>query len=338
MIDTVRIRLSRPLRCPHQETKERVKSDDGWRFAYSLFRVGTAQCWGLLVTHLRTDLRIGIVGDTVVMVEVSLPRLIFGENASIITSQGEIDRALAEIESLLANWAGRPAENGGEIWEFARVDLVLPFRIPGFPAAAFINAMATMNHPDCRTYNSKWRHGTTTNAAYHAAGDMTILSYDKQLEVDESRGPGNVARIEIRLEGAPLQRWLGPEVGVFPRALRFEDCYRAYRGILRKFRPVTYQMVEKRSVMQFLRDLLAHAHQQGWTMADGRPVLDHLRSCDAGSQTIRKYERDLAGRQLASMSVSWDELIPEQWPPQHLARSLNQQYGVSATRQRRRTD
>jgi hypothetical protein len=329
MIDTIRIKFlrPRPLRYPHQQLKERLQADDRWQYRYERFSTDTGKAWGLLASHKHSGARIGIVGDAVVMVEVSLPRLLFGYNYSLITSQEQIRTALSVMEGLLRQWALTPNETGdGYNYQFTRIDLVLQFAIPDVPASAFTQAMANMNHPSCRKKQKEWSQNGRSNAAYHEGGKMQIKTYDKLLRETNGERFGPVARVEIKLEGDPLKAALGPDVGVYPLELNFEECYQSYRAILLRFRSESCRGIRtpvvRGSARDVLLDVFAHACRVNLIMPDNRTPMDHLRSCEMSRQTLRTHMREISGRQFGAIGVTWEELLPEQWSPPHLAHSL----------------
>ncbi|QTN32948.1 hypothetical protein HZ994_11645 [Akkermansiaceae bacterium] len=332
MIDTIRINFNppRPLRRSFDETKAMLREDSRWSYSYDRMQVGERWVSGIMLKHGPSKLRIGIAGDSAVYVETSLPRLVFGYNGSLITEQSQIESAFSLIEGQLQQWALNPNETGwGRGYEFVRIDLVLQFEIPDIPATEMIQSIAIMNHPDCRKGRGDWFFNGF-NSVTHLAGKMKITAYDKELQLDESRGLGETLRLEARLEGSPLQRFLGPEPGVCPRELNFDECYQAYRAIMHGFRPSsckvgTTRNGKDRSKQDVLLDVFAHACRVNLLMPDGRTPLDHLRSCGACKKTKKDTLRDIAGRNLAVIGVDWPELFPEQWPPPYLTRSVAEQ-------------
>ncbi|MGJ8641830.1 MAG: hypothetical protein ACSHX9_00350 [Luteolibacter sp.] len=333
MIDTIRINLNppRPLRRSFDETKVMVREDRRWSYKFVRMRVGDSWNSGIMLTQGHSKLRIGVTGDSAVFVETSLPRLVFGYNGSLITTQGQIDTAFSLIEGQLQQWALNPNETGwGCGYEFTRVDLVLQYKIPDISATEMIQSIATMNHPDCRKGQAVWSFNGGINSVSHRAGKMKISAYDKELHLNENRAPGNTVRLEVRLEGSPLQRFLGPEPGIYPRVLNFDECYQAYRTIMRGFRATSCRVGTTRNggdrtKQDVLLDVFAHACRVNLLMTDGRTPLDHLRSCGACKPTIRNTLRDIAGRNFEVIGVDWPELFPEQWPPPYLTRSIAEQ-------------
>lgn len=330
MIDTVRINLSSPrrLHLPYLQTKQRVKDDDQWGFKTSSFTVGSDRRWGLLFFHKPSGLRMGVVGDSVVMVECSLPRILYGKNSSLITKPERLQSAFLVMEEFLEQWAQAPdISNAGAGYEFSRVDLALQITVSGFPASDVILAMSSMGHPSCRTKQREWSRNGIANAVYHVGSGMQIKTYDKVLQETKNKSFGTVARIEIKLQGGGLKSVLGPGENRYPTHLDFFQCYQAYRNIILKFHPDSNVEVgggarRHNNVREVLLDVFAQATNKGLVMPDGRTPLDILRSCGAGQLTIRKTENLIAGRQLAGMGIRWVELFPEQWPPPNLVPTL----------------
>jgi len=331
MIDTIRINLNpqRPLRRSFDEIKIMARNERRWSYKYDRMKVGDRWRSGIMLMHGSSGLRIGISGNAAVYIEVSVPRLHWGYNGSLITEQSQIDTAFSLIEGQLKKWGALlPHETGwGCGYELTRVDLVLQYDIPDVPASELVQSIATMSHPDCRKRREKWTSHGAANSVSHMAAKMKITAYDKELHLNESRGPGDTLRLEVRLEGSPLQRALGPQNGVYPKTLAFDECYQAYRNIMLKFRPAsclvgTTRAGKKRSAREVLEDVFARACRVGLLMPDGRSPIHHLHSCGATPQTIRKTLRNIAGRNLAFIGVDWPELFPEQWPPPYLKTSI----------------
>lgn len=341
MIDTIRFQFPqpRPLHQPSRATQDGAKAHEDWQAFHDYIKAnGTAQR-GLVLVHRASGIRIYCHGDAVVAAEASLPRVLYSDNCSLITSQSEIDEGLSFIEQFIGQWAS--ANTGPR--EYTRVDLVIQVRIPGHPASALIQTIGSMRHPSCRIRQREWLFNGSVNGCYHEGGDMIIKAYDKGLEdqvrrrvAEENRESSNVARIEISLTGNKLISHLGDGESQYPDYLDFPTCYRAYRRILGAFGPVPYSPTVTLKIRQLLVDLLARAHYQGWPMEDGRSVMDHIRSCSDSPVTKRAYLRQIAGRNLSTMNIDWGEIFPEAWPPPHLAFTLNQQFGAAATMLRRR--
>ena len=333
MIDTVRINFNppRPLRRSFNETKTMVREDDLWSYSYNRMKVGEHWRSGIMLNRRKTNLRLGISGESAHFVECSLPRLILGYNGSLITSQSQIASAFSVIEGQVQPWALNCSETDwGSGYEFTRVDLVLQYKIPDIPAHEMIQSIGTMMHPSCRKGQERWSFTRKSNSVSHIAGKMKITAYDKELQLNEGRRPGDTVRLEVRLEGRPLQEALGPELGIFPRRLLFDECYQAYRNIMLGLRTSscrvgTTRAGRERSKQDVLLDVFAHACRVNLLMPDGRSPLDHLRGCKACKKTKADMLRDISGRHLAVIGVDWPELFPEQWPPPYLKRSVAEQ-------------
>jgi hypothetical protein len=77
----------------------------------------------VIFTHVPTDLRVTSREGTVTSVEVSLPRVRFGTNGRLITSQVVLDEALEITDNAISEVATVPVGR-----EFSRIDLCWQFR------------------------------------------------------------------------------------------------------------------------------------------------------------------------------------------------------------------
>jgi hypothetical protein len=224
-------------------------------------------------------------------VEVSLPRLLFGSNARLITRQHQIDAALKLADQLTAQVAApRHAAK-----EFTRVDFAWQvlgniedyiFALYGFPYPQ-IRKGPTIYHRETIEWRSK---------------DLSIVIYDKKRERNKSRGKnGRIVRIEVQLKGKKLQQAFAQP---FLTRLDFARCYRVFRKFVLQLEPIAVPCVSKRS------DVYQQAIAANWKLKNGLPYFEVMvREHKTSYQT--KLRRKLSGDRLRAKQID----LRKQFPP-----------------------
>jgi len=136
-------------------------------------------------------LRAGANGTHFTWFEVSLPRLLFGDNCRLIDSQAQIDQAFARADKIISEWA-RPAEGPRR---FTRVDLVWHFRAN--PPQDFLFAHQSCIHPEVKKSFIVIRNHHTVNTIEWRGLAMRIKMYVK--EKKHAKLPRQIVRVEIEL-------------------------------------------------------------------------------------------------------------------------------------------
>jgi hypothetical protein len=257
----------------------------------------------------KIGLRVGGNASVVFSAEVSLSRAVHRSrtNSKPVTEQDQIDQALKQIEKKISVYAGPPDQEP----HFTRVDLAWEYRTP--PEKFFL-AHRFATHPLIHKCVCLFRQKDRWSGISWLGGKMKIRFYDKLLEGAYYNSapkhiPGSgmklrfpTVRIEIELEGDPLKRWLGH--GGTVKGLNLEECYRAYRSLLMRFRDRSANLPRVTS----LEEAAFLAEDAGLC------VFDQLRMSGKTRATfLAKYKRWQAER--GGYKVDWSYMLPQQFPP-----------------------
>lgn len=199
----------------------------------------------------RQGISVGVSNGHITWVAASLPRILFGQNSTLIRNQAQLNDALAKLDSLLAQF-------GTIVYarqHFTRVDLVWQFKRR---VARFALSMFRVNHPEiraevCLFRNRKgitgiwWKSGAKSGTG-GKGGPLIIRAYDKSDKGIKSPQP--VLRIEVQLRGKKLTQKLGNNAPV--NRLDIRDCYQAYRNTLLGFTPNPLPAVSSKNKLLML--------------------------------------------------------------------------------------
>jgi len=217
--------------------------------------------------------------------EVSLPRLLFGTNRKLITSQRQITNALDKADQIIR----QVAKPSSHIRRFSRVDLVWHFY--GSPAKFFF-AHREADHPEIDKRMSAHRNKRRQTGITWAGERMRINMYDK---TDRRRSfPLWIVRVEVQLHTAKLrEKFQDNPVS----ALSFCKCYQIYRSVVIKFHPHPVPKIHSKDEALFLADQA------------GVPVMQHLNRTlsERSMQTMRKKRTNFI---LQSSRIDWRRLLP----------------------------
>ena len=124
--------------------------------------------FGRLLLDPKSALRAGANGTHFTWFEVSLPRLLFGDNYRLIDSQAQIDEAFHRADKIISQWA-KPTK---KTRRFTRVDLVWHFKAN--PPQEFLFAHQACNHPEVKKSVRVTRNNYTVNTVEWAGHAMRI--------------------------------------------------------------------------------------------------------------------------------------------------------------------
>ena len=246
---------------------------------------------GFTYEHRPTGLRATGDEHEIRWIEVSLPRLLFGHNGSLITSQEHIDQAMRALSGLLRQIGTQLTA----LRYFTRVDLVWQFS--GDPAA-FIAAHRSCKHRSIRKEAGSFNN----NSLFWQGSDMRVSMYDKALE--QTGQKGDVVRVEVQLRGKRLKRELRDDEYSNVTGLDFYDCYQAYRRILLGFNPPSLPKIGS------VAELLALAERHDWT-ADGVTPFD-LWARGKSAKQITRVRKQMAALRPEVHDIDWEALLPVQ--------------------------
>jgi hypothetical protein len=182
------------------------------------------------------------------MVKVSLPRVLFRTNGTLIVDQRQVEEALRLTGEILAEISTPIVP----IDHFTRVDLVWQFRIdPGDCVLAYRQAIHTRIRKEARVYG---RRSISWQGKH-----LSVRMYDKLLEL--TRRPGNILRVEVELHGGILREYMTGGKTSLSR-LDFANGYAAYRAVLADLDPSPLPRISTTT------ELLAFSDACSWDFND----------------------------------------------------------------------
>lgn len=249
-------------------------------------------CTSIIFTAYHQILGIHIQGhgNHITSVNVSLPRIIHGENATLIENQEQIDTALEHLIDIV----GGIADTSSPILYFTRVDLCWHFQ---HSPASLIRAHRHCVFPRCQI---KRREFSERSASWDYS-DKRIIMYDKQFK--ELKRPGDIVRVEVQLRGKCLKRYLANgEEDV--TQLRFALGYHAFREIMTTFAPSVI-VNSSNNIYEGLANL------ENRVLAAGleSPIESFLTSIN--SRTARDWRKRMTAAHLRVENFQWENVLPE---------------------------
>jgi hypothetical protein len=221
-------------------------------------------------------------------VEFSLPKLLFGTNGRLISTQTEIDNALSKADLMIQRIATRIATER----EFKRVDLVWNFR--EFPQDCFLAHLHCHYPKKRRSIEYVSSAGQITSLGWGLRKTReAIKMYDKTAK--KIRNPLPIVRVEVQLRGDKLWQYLGN--GKSPTCLDINTSYAAYRKIVVRLQPAAVPQIQSKD------DALAYAESQGVK------VLAYLAKILSKRQMTRLRAK-VAGRLMMLKKINWQSRLP----------------------------
>lgn len=290
----------------------------GGRRGFKLTERSTSSCWvdeestqvfNFTMTDEETGARfMGCVDPRsaeeryrVVLVELSVPRLVYGHNYREVPREGfkaaietvvsycrEVAPAEKDFEEVCGDW------NFGSL-DLKRVDLVKQFRAS---SSDLIAAHRTTKHPAMRSGGCEW---FGESIAWKGKERM-LRMYDKLQEAGKLREPSDVTRLELETKGQAMDRDLGGRVYQL-RQLTFDGCYSAYRGQILKLQPSSLPAAT--GWIEFLALL-----QRAGVRIDGVPVFE-VWSRAKSKRTIRRVRSQMAAVRPSFWGWDWSQVLPE---------------------------
>lgn len=239
MIDTIRFRTN-------LQPKPDLKKTGEWTETPSTSGGNTKGVSFRRLVHTNSKLRLLFDDRTGWSVEVSLPRVLFGDNERILKSQRDIDEALQKLDSLIRSATTFYA--GCE--EFRRVDLC--WSIPGNGIRAWIEVLWMLSP---REFGGKviiYRGESITweskRDGRHKKPALRLLMYDKKFEKTGRYRDGAI-RVELQLQGNAAAAFVaqGGKGGKKTSPLDFKRCYTHLREVLLRFEDCDMNEVETKA-------------------------------------------------------------------------------------------
>ncbi len=235
-----------------------------------------------------------------VTIQASLPRVLFGQNESLIKTQEDLDAAIGKIWRI----AGELLTAGENVGEFMRVDLVWHLNVP---PVRLMGLMENAKHPRINRSNEIRREESVT----FPGKEIRIVFYDKKKKEKRARN-GDYTRVEIQIKSGKKVRELFSQKSMY--SLMFNECYRVYRTILLEFEhPPVYDHATCR------RDtVIAWCVFNGVDKSpDGRNLIDWAmagKSIESGKKIRARIRKQIAG--FRQHDFSFMDLLPETGPPE----------------------
>ncbi len=228
-------------------------------------------------------------GEILEKAEFSLPKLLFGHNGRLLTSQSDIDAALALVSHRLKEIAFVPDLAD---WNPRRVDLVWNYNLPALP---LIVAHAPLRVPGI--LNGATLHNGGQGVSWRGGKSHKMITlYDKSRQMHV---PGSVLRGEVSLRAEQLLRYLPGETWH-----SFKLLYRTYRSLLMSIPPI-----------QAPTKAASFPEAIGLESPETRArILGRL--AHKPIRTFRRYRQQVetAAAQL-ERTFSWVDILPENAPP-----------------------
>lgn len=302
MIDTIRWRvfgniydlditdLGTAWKVYEGKTYERVQTDED--------TYATLPLENIRFLHKETGLRLQGVGTAncgrIETLEVSLPKLLFGQNGRLITDQRQLDESICILRKLLGDVLGAEFTKMTEA-HLTRVDLVWQYRRD---PAKMIEDLSKVRHPQVRKANRVYQ-GESVN---FPGRERFLRIYDKEKEQKGRRG--EVTRIELQLRGKALKDDLARKDRVTIKDLKFDTCYKAYRDFLMRFEPL------KKIDLQKTIELLAWAVRNDAKGNDGQMLFD-LWAEGKSDRHIRRTRAKIEQVNFKYRQWTFGDLLPE---------------------------
>ena len=303
MFDTIRGKLSMPWIKGIE-----IQPPEGWEI-----RTGTVEDKEGITHTIRTAVHkesgMYIKGDDfgTHIIQVSLPRMLHGENTELIKSQEELDVAWDKFRLLQ-----RQVMQFDQIPRWTRVDMVWNF-IGSIDD--YITAFQNSKHPKVRAAVRVYKG----QSIQWGGKVLTIQIYDKLQEKKKVVGSGKtLVRAEIRQKvnqtaserkDNPFFRICRQTIGGYVPT--FKQGYEYYRDLMIQLSPKEIPQLASRSPLDFL----AYLEANNMVNAEGTSLVDIYMNGKSKSQRYR-IMKELKGRVLRHKFISFRELLPTDRTPQ----------------------
>ena len=227
-------------------------------------------------------------GEILEKAEFSLPKLLFGHNGRLLTSQTEIDDSLDKCAGILSTIARVPDVTE---WDVRRVDMAWNFDRPALP---LIMAHAPLRVPGI-LHGATLHNGEEGVSWRGGKSHKMITLYDKARQMHV---PGSVLRAEVSLRAEQLLRYLPGESWH-----SFKLLYIIYRALL-----LTIPPIQAPTKAASFPEAIGLESPETRARILGRLAHKPIR-------TFRRYRQQIeaAAAQL-EQTFSWAEILPENAP------------------------
>ncbi|MGN6555913.1 MAG: hypothetical protein ACTHLW_19570 [Verrucomicrobiota bacterium] len=240
--------------------------------------------------HSDSGLRFQYFGKGKANIQVSLPRLLFGKNAKLISNQEELDAAFRHVDDLIEEIALPPFTSERE---FSRIDLA--WQVKG-NIKDFIFAHRALTHPEIHKKPWIWQDETIL----WAGKEMSICFYDKTMQTEEE--PGAFVRIEIRLKNDKLKKEFGKSL----KNLNFLKSYQIFRRKLIQFAPNPIPQISKQPTKN---EIFILAENYKWMVGPHESAFEFLTKNYSEPRRKQKLKLVKATR-LKAHRIDWGKELP----------------------------
>lgn len=241
------------------------------------------------VNHKIHGIRVETHSNEIKTVQASLPRLLFGDNGTLIKTEAQLRESFIVLDKLLAEIA----HQGSKDRYFTRVDLVWQFKQD---IQKLIQSHRSCRHPEIRKdpviypESIVWRGREIVCTIYDKAKEMHLKS-------------NQVVRVQVQFKSKKLNRSFN---GSFTEVeiLNFGKCYSAYRRFLCQFCPKPITAPPSSVGM-----LIAYGQRNGC------PELFDYWAQNRCQKQIQRTRRDIALLRPVFFNFDWTTILPEFTPP-----------------------
>jgi len=306
MYDTVRGKISIPWK-----TDIRENPPEGWEVKQGMFEDedGKPQ-WRRTAVHVKTGMYIKGCKEFSHVIQVSLPRMMYGDNTELIKNQDELDIAFSKLRLMQ-----REVLQVDQLPRWTRLDVVWNFL--GI-INEFIITLQNSKHPKVRSAVRVYQN----ESIQWGGREVTIQVYDKLKEkgrthISSEKGK-TIVRAEVRqkvnsnhkeLKSDPYlllcEKTMGGYVPTFAKG------YKYYRELMIQLSPKSIPtFANSRSPLDFIAYLQANQIQDN----QGLNLVDIYMRDKSRSQKYR-IMKELKSRVLRHKYISFRQLLPEEHPP-----------------------
>jgi len=212
-------------------------------------------------------------------VEAELPKLLYGHNGHLLSSQADIDASVARLREVLFQIVKF------ESWQFVLIDLVWQFRTR---TADVILAYQWQRFPGVRSWPTMHK------------GDKQISWSGARLGLKFYRKAEGFLRVELRLAGDQLRKRIDADA-----PLNFDELYQVFRAEVLKLPTVQLPEARKHSMAEIIATMPTEFHNDAiLTYQQGRK-----------SRAVCGLKHDVSAARLKKVSWNLRELLPAENPP-----------------------
>jgi hypothetical protein len=289
MLDTVRVRF-----CCSWKKEFFDSVPHGWEVHKSTKDVtvhsGVVSKSSVFLHHILSGLRISGDSELTEWFEVSMPRLIYQSNASLISNQHELDKAFEALRSLLSLVCDHDVP-----WNYSRLDLVWHFDVD---CKTFLKAYESVLIPVSRKLPVVYSGESVT----WRGSKRSLCMYDKGLQMGNSSGP---LRIEYRMRDSETIR------SFFPKVDDFKGLFEYYASFISHLQPVSVPAPAGLRDNLPLSEFLSLLQDSNCSLRGGVSAVEYYLSF-LSSKHVRALRKEMAARSVHFKTVDFRQMLENQ--------------------------